>query len=157
MPRRFTTRRIKANKAYRIDELADAAGVAPATVRQWLKAGMDRLDGNRPTLIMGFQALGFLEARKARASRPLGLGEFYCFRCKTQRSALGGMADYVPTSNKGGRLKALCAVCECQCNLNVSARDMPVIRKVPEVVNRPVVDPKGTPRPLLKPTLRKGR
>jgi hypothetical protein len=136
MSRRFKTRRIKANKAYRIDELADAADVVPATVRQWLKAGMDRLDGNRPTFILGFQALAFLEARKAKASRPLGLGEFYCFRCKAQRSALGAMADYVPTSNTGGRLKALCSVCECRCNRNVSARDMPAIRKVLEVVNR---------------------
>lgn len=136
MSRRFTTRRIKANKAYRIDELADAAEVVPATIRQWLKAGMDRLDGNRPTLIMGFQALAFLEARKAKASRPLGLGEFYCCRCKAPRSALGAMADYVPTSTTGGRLKALCSVCECQCNRCVSARDMPAIRKVLEVVNR---------------------
>ena len=136
MGRRFKTRRIKANKAYRIDELADAADVVPATIRQWLKGGMDRLDCNRPTIIMGFQVLAFLEARKANVSRPLGLGEFYCFRCKTQRNALGGMADYVPTSNTGGRLKALCSVCECQCNRNVSARDMPAIRKVLDVVNR---------------------
>lgn len=136
MGRRFKTRRIKANKTYRVEELADAAEVVPATVRQWLKAGLGRLDGNRPTLIMGFQALAFLDTRKARASRPLGLGEFYCFRCKAQRSALGAMADYVPTSTTDGRLKALCSVCECQCNRNVSADDMPAIRKVLEVVSR---------------------
>ncbi len=136
MSRRFKTRHIKANKAYRIDELADAADVVPATVRQWLKAGMDRLDGNRPTIVMGFQALAFLEARKASVSCPLGLGEFYCLRCKTPRSALGAMADYVATSTTGGRLKALCSVCGCQCNRNVSARDMPAIRKVLDVVNR---------------------
>ena len=136
MSRRFRTRRIKANKAYRIDELADAADVVPATVRQWLKAGMGRLDDNRPTFIMGFQALAFLNERKAKASRPLGLGEFYCLRCKAQRNALGAMADYVPTSTTGGRLKALCSVCECPCNRNVSARDMPAIRKVLDVVSR---------------------
>lgn len=136
MGRHYKTRRIKANKAYRIDELADVTDVVPATVRQWLKAGMDRLDGLRPTIVMGFQALDFLEARKAKASRPLGLGEFYCFRCKAQRSPLGAMADYVSTSATGGRLKALCSVCECRCNRNVSARDMPSIRKVLEVVNR---------------------
>lgn len=136
MGRRFKTRRIKANKAYRIDELADAADVVPATVRQWLKAGMGRLDGNRPTFIMGFQALAFLDARKAKASRPLGLGEFYCFRCKAKRSAMGAMADYVPTSETGGRLKALCAACECQCNRNVRACDLPAIRTVLDVANR---------------------
>ena len=136
MSRRFKTRRIKANKSYRIEELADAAGVAPATVRQWLKVGMDRLDGNRPTIIMGFQALSFLKARKAKASRLVGLGEFYCFRCQSQRSALGAMVEYVPTSAMGGGLKALCSVCECRCNRYVTARDLPAFRKVLEVVNR---------------------
>ena len=108
MGRRFKTRRIKANKAYRIDELADAADVVPATIRQWLKGGMDRLDCNRPTIIMGFQVLAFLEARKASVSRPLGLGEFYCLRCKTPRSALGAMADYVATSTTGGHSSTRC-------------------------------------------------
>lgn len=136
MTRRFKTRRIKANKTYRIVELADAANVAPATVRQWLKAGMGKIDGNRPTIIMGFQALDFLNARKAKASRPLALGEFYCLRCKAQRMALGAMADYMPTSATGGRLKALCEACECRCNRNISVRDLPEICKVLDVANR---------------------
>lgn len=136
MSRRFKTRRIKANKTYQIVELADAANVAPATVRQWLKAGMGKIDGNRPTIIMGFQALDFLNARKAKASRPLALGEFYCLRCKAQRTALGDMADYIPISATGGRLKALCEACECQCNRNISVRDLPEIHKVLDVANR---------------------
>jgi len=46
------------------------------------------------------------------------------------------MADYEPTSATGGRLKTLCAACECQCNRNISASDLPEIRKVLDVVNR---------------------
>jgi len=129
MARRFKTRAIKANKTYQVDELADAAGVSVPTVRNWIKTGMQCVDGNRPTIIMGFQALNYLNARKAKASRPLALGEFYCLRCKAQRKPLGAMADYVSTSIAGGRLKALCDVCECQCNRNISARDLPEIRK----------------------------
>lgn len=137
MARRFRTRSIKSNKTYEVKELAEAAGVTAATVRRWLNDGMGKLDGSRPTLIMGFQALDFLDARKAQARRPSGhFGEFYCMRCKAQRRALGAMADYEPTNANGGRLKALCEACECQCNRNVSARDLPAIRKVLDVANK---------------------
>ena len=95
MARRFRTQSIKANYAYRVDELAEVVGVTVATVRNWIRAGLPLVDKNRPTLIMGFHALNFLKARKEKSSRPLGLGEFYCFRCKVPRMPLGAMADYV--------------------------------------------------------------
>lgn len=133
MARRFKTQRIKANTAYRTDELADVASVSIATVRSWLKAGMPRMDGNRPAMIMGFQALDFLKTRKANAKRPMALGEFYCLRCRAPRRALGAMADYVPASQTGGRLKALCAVCEGVCNRNISAKQLPDFSKILDI------------------------
>lgn len=133
MASRFKTRKIKANKSYLVDELACAACVAPQTVRSWIKDGMEKVDGERPTLIMGFQALAYLDTRKKEAKRPMVLGEFYCFRCKAPKEALGAMADYVPTSDVGGRLKALCADCECGCNRNISVSDLPAIRTVLDV------------------------
>ena len=136
MSRRIKTRGIKANKAYRVDELAIVAGVSLPTVRGWLKAGMQRLDDNRPTMIMGFQALEFLSVRKASAKRPLALNEFYCLRCKAPRPSLGAMADYVPSCATGGRLKAFCAVCECACNRNIRASDLSDIRKLLDVETR---------------------
>lgn len=133
MSRRFKTRRIKANTSCLVDELAFAADVTPQTVCIWIKSGMQRVDANRPTMIMGFQALEFLNARKAKAKRPMAIGQFYCMRCEDRRASLGAMADYVPSSVTGGRLKAFCAVCECPCNRNVSARDLPEIRKILDV------------------------
>lgn len=133
MARRFKTRGIKSNKAYQIDELADTTCVSTPTVRNWLKAGMQKIDGNRPTMILGFQALEFLNARKKSARRPMALDEFYCLRCKAPRQAFGALADYLPSSATGGRLTAFCAVCECPCNRRASASDLPEIRKVLDV------------------------
>jgi hypothetical protein len=133
MSRRFRTRAIKANKPYTVDELADAACVSIPTVRNWIKDGMPLIDGNRPMIILGFHALEYLNARKAKSKQPMALGEFYCLRCKAPRTPFGAMADYVPSSDTGGRLKAICGVCECACNRNVSARDLPDIRKVLDV------------------------
>jgi hypothetical protein len=136
MVRRFRIQAIKSNKAYRVDELADAACVSVPTVRNWIRAGLQLVDKNRPTMIMGFHALDYLKTRKTKARRTLALGEFYCLRCKAPRMPLGAMADYVESSVSGGRLKALCGVCECQCNRNISARDLPEIRKVLDVATR---------------------
>lgn len=136
MPRRFQTRRIKRNQAYRVYELADAAGVSTPTVRNWIKAGMLLVDAKRPIMILGFHALDFLKMRKAKAARPLAIGEFYCLSCKDARLPLGGMADYFATSAAGGRLKALCDVCEGQCCRNISARSLPAIGTVLDLAIR---------------------
>lgn len=140
MARRFKTRGIKGNKAYEVHELADAACVSPATVRTWLKSGMGRIDNTRPTMIIGFQALDYLNSRKAKGKRPMQLGEFYCLRCKAPRAAFGAMADYVPSSPNGGRLKALCGVCECNCNRNIRASELPTFSEVLEIEIRGVPD-----------------
>ena len=136
MPKRIKTGKIKSNQTYRVNELAEVANVTPTTVRHWLKTGLSRIDGKRPTLILGFQALAFLSARKAKARCPLGVDEFFCFRCKARRKALGSMADYEPISANSGRLKALCAICECQCNRNISASDLADVCKALDVANR---------------------
>lgn len=133
MFKRFKTRGIKANKTYNIEELAHAACVSVPTVRNWLKAGMGRIDDIRPIMIMGFQALEFLNDRKKNAKCPLALGQFYCLRCKAPREPFGAMVDYEPSSVTGGRLKGFCGVCECACNRNISAIDLPSIRKVLDV------------------------
>ena len=138
MSKRFKTRGIKANKTYNIEELAHAACVSPPTVRNWLNAGMSRVDANRPTMIMGFQALEFLNERKRKTKRPMALGQFYCLRCKAPREPFGAMVDYEPSSATGGRLKGFCGVCECACNRNINAIDLPNIRKVLDVEVRDI-------------------
>jgi hypothetical protein len=140
MSRRFRTQRIKANKPYEVGELADAAYVSIPTIRNWLSSGMQKVDDNRPTIIMGFQALEYLKTRKASAKRPLKIGEFYCLRCKAPKVPFGGMADYLPTSPKGGRLMALCESCEGRCNRNISAADLEAFSKVLAIENRGLVD-----------------
>ncbi|KAJ01413.1 hypothetical protein PM02_19560 [Sulfitobacter mediterraneus] len=91
MSRRFKTRRIKSDKAYRIGELADATEVSSATVRARLRSGMGQMDDTRPTMIMGFQALAYLNERKRAAKRSMEPWELYCLRCKAPRRPLGGM------------------------------------------------------------------
>ncbi len=130
MVKRFTIRGIKSNKGYLIDELAEASGVSVSTVRNWIKAGMSKVDETRPTIIIGFQALDFLKKKEFRAKCPMAIGEFYCMRCKAPTRPFELMAEFHPNGASGGRLKCFCGVCEALCNRNISAVQLPDFAKV---------------------------
>ena len=136
MAKRVATNRIKKNQAYNIPELADIAMVSQITVRRWIKDGMTIIDNNRPTLVMGFSALAFLDTRQAKAKQPMQTHQFYCLRCRAPKTPLGMMADYIPQSPSGGRLVALCASCECTCNRNISAHQLPQFQAVLDIATR---------------------
>lgn len=119
MAKRINLRRIKANRPYSVEELADAARVTEQTVRRWFAEGLLALDDNRPAIVMGFQAQAFLGARQFERKQPMELDLVYCFTCKARTRPLGMMADCIegPT---GMRLMALCEVCEGACCKNIS-------------------------------------
>ncbi len=136
MAKRVAVRWIKKNVAYTVVELAEVANVTEATVRRWIGDGMGVLDTNRPTLILGELALDYLSERRAKAKEPMALHEFYCLRCHKPREPLGLMADFLPTNASGGRLMALCGVCECACNRNVRADQLPGLSAILDIANR---------------------
>jgi hypothetical protein len=130
MARRVNTARVKANRSYTLEELADAAGVTPQTVRAWIKQGLSALTGQRPFLVMGWACKEFSERTNSTRKRPLRLGEFFCLACKCPRSAAMGMADYEPLAPDRGFLRAFCAVCEGACTRLISAAALPAWRAI---------------------------
>lgn len=136
MAKRIALGRIKKNKAYTAAELALATGTTEATVRRWVHDGMDAIDIHRPILIMGFSASAYLKKRQSGAKRPMQLDELYCMRCKAPRKPYGMMVDYLPKGSSGGRLVALCGHCECVCNRNISASQLPVFAQHFEIAKK---------------------
>lgn len=133
MPKRVSLRRIRKNQTYSVAELAEETGVTEQTVRRWIKAGMVPIDDKRPTYILGEAASEFLKAQQAKAKRPMALTELLCMTCRKPRTPLGGMADYTPHSALGGRLSALCCACEREIYRNISAAQLPALRRYLEI------------------------
>ena len=125
MIRRGRARRIKRNRSYEVNEAAEMLGVTPQTVRAWTRQGLPIIDDRRPFLIIGEALKDFLGAREKSRSRPLALGEFYCFRCKVPTTSALGLADYSPRTATSGRLETFCAQCEGPCGRMVSRADLP--------------------------------
>jgi hypothetical protein len=118
-------RRIKRHRSYEICEAAEILGVTPQTIRSWTRQGLPIIDDKRPFLILGEALKGFLGAREKHRSRPLAIGEFYCFRCKKPTTTALGHADYHPSTATNGRLESFCAECEGPCGRIVSIADLP--------------------------------
>ena len=130
MPRRISAARIKANRTYVVEEAADAVGVTPQTVRNWVKQGLPAMNNQRPTLILGSAFKEFLASGEAARKRPLRVGEFFLLHLQGPRGPALAMADYTPLSASHGLLRAFCEACEGTCTRVVSAAALPAWRTV---------------------------
>ena len=125
MARRTSAARVKANRSYSVEDAADAVGVTQQTVRAWINCGLPAMTAKRPTLILGWALKEFMIRAQQQRKKPLGPGEFFCFRCKQGRRAALGLIDYHSKSPTHGRLQAICEVCEGSLSLNVSTANLP--------------------------------
>lgn len=109
--RRVSARRVKRRWTYNVAEAAAVTNVTAATVRQWLKIGLEPVPGIRPTIIRGADLIAFLKKREIERKRPCGPGRIYCLRCKEPREPAFGGVEYWPDTTSKGTLKGLCSTC----------------------------------------------
>ena len=62
--KRLDWRRVKINRSYTLDEVARLLDVHKQTVRNWIKAGLEVLSGQKPHLIRGIALKMFLDNRR---------------------------------------------------------------------------------------------
>jgi len=106
-------RLVKIHRNYTVGEIADLFGTHKNTVRRWIKTGLTICDEKRPILILGHDLASFIQARRAKNKQPCRPGEIYCVRCRSPKSPAGDMADYLPVTEKFGKLTAICPDCDC--------------------------------------------
>ena len=96
MARRVNPRNIKIHQTYQIDQAAYALGVSIPTIRDWIKKGLPAMRAQTPFLIIGSDLREYIENSRRDAKAPLEVNQFYCLRCRSPRTALGDMLDYIP-------------------------------------------------------------
>lgn len=129
-------RGISRHRAYTVAEIAERLHVAKGTVRRWMKAGLESVDGEKPALISGETLIAFRQDKR-RTKQHCQPHECYCFRCRTPRAPALAMADYVPVTTTRGNLVALCEECGTTINKLVSRAKLEALEAILEVSIRP--------------------
>lgn len=111
MPRRANPMAVKANATYDVFEAARALKVTPATIRNWIKDGLEAMTSSKPYLMLGSAIREYLQAKYAAARRPLEDDQLYCPSCGTGRKPVGLQVTQSALTPKTDILKGPCSHC----------------------------------------------
>lgn len=142
--RRVNPYKVKLHRIYSVQELAECLGVHKNSVRLWQEAGLQAIDGNRPTLFTGAIARAFLLARQTSRKRPCPPGTIYCFKCRAPSAPALGMVEFIPGNGTTGNLTALCEICGTAMHRRVAAS------KIAEIMPRMDVQIREAPSRLIE-------
>lgn len=109
--RRINPNMVKLNRSYEIGELARRTLVHKNTIRNWIKGGLEPIDGRRPVLLAGSAVREFLKLRNAKQQSRCAPGEFYCFGCRAPRKPSAHSLECHSLGPKSGNLRGLCESC----------------------------------------------
>lgn len=121
----YNPNRVKINRNYTFEELAAVFGVHKNTVATWVKNGLPCLKEQRPFLILGVDARGYLKDQRVSKKQKCKPNELFCLRCKSPSMPAENFVEYSPISSTKGRLSGFCVRCKCVVNkfTNVTSLD----------------------------------
>jgi Helix-turn-helix domain len=121
-------RRAKIHRTYTVDDLSRVLKIHKNTIRNWLRHGLEAIDGRRPTLIRGEALRRFLDQRRTRSKQACGPGRIYCVACRAPKVPAAKMADCIQTSESAGTLQAICPDCNRMIYRRVNPKKLDLIR-----------------------------
>ncbi len=122
--RTYSTRFIKDNYSYTVEQIADLFGIDVATVRRWIKEeGLMRIPKTRPFLIHSSALKKFLTKKKAKHKQFCKTHEAFCCKCKAPRTPKSGTGKAVKLPNGSIRFQGQCAICHTKVNKTIKGAD----------------------------------
>lgn len=121
---------VKAARTYDVSEAANALGRTPATIRHWIKDGLEVMATRKPYLILGQAIRDYIRAKSASRKRPLASDEIYCLSCKAGRTPLAMSVTLSAQTSKTSRINGLCGTCGAPMSRIISAKDEPLFFEV---------------------------
>ena len=118
----------KIHRSYSVEEMARLFNVHKNTVRNWLKQGLEAIDGQRPTVVRGEELRRFLAERRARAKQTCGPGRIYCLPCRAPKVPAGKMAECIATGDTTGTLRGICPDCDRMIYRRVNPQKLDAVR-----------------------------
>lgn len=122
--------RVKATRTYDVMEAARALGRTAATIRNWIKDGLEVLASRKPFLILGQAIRDYIKGKSASRKASLQNDELYCLSCKSGRRPHNMAVAVIAQNGKTLRLSGVCVACKCACSRIISASKLQVFSEV---------------------------
>ncbi|WP_171209380.1 MULTISPECIES: DNA-binding protein [unclassified Ruegeria] len=121
---------VKASRTYDVLEAARALGRTPATIRHWIKDGLEVLAARKPYLILGQAIRNYIRAKSASRKKPLSQDEIYCLSCKAGRRPLDMVVTLHSLTSKTYRINGVCDTCAAPMSRIISSSKAPQFLEV---------------------------
>ncbi len=121
-------RRAKIHRTYTVEDLSRLLKVHKNTVRNWLRQGLEAIDGERPILIRGEALRRFLDKKRARSKQTCGPGRIYCVACRAPKMPAGNIADCIQRGERIATLQAICPDCDRMIYRRVNPQKLEAVR-----------------------------
>ncbi|MHA1540417.1 MAG: helix-turn-helix domain-containing protein [Alphaproteobacteria bacterium] len=118
-----STRFIRKNYTYTVDQIADLFGIEASTVKRWIREdGLVRIPKVRPYLVHSTDLRAFIDKKNKEKKKPCKENEIFCMKCQRPRIPLLGSGSTKKQPNKSLLFKAKCSVCNSKMNRPVSIK-----------------------------------
>lgn len=117
--KRFNTRIIKTKQTYSTEEIADLFNVHINTVYAWYKAGLPRIDDQKPCLVFGADLIEFLNAKNTAKKHPCAPNELFCCKCQQPRAPKDNLVCIKATPVRTN-ITGYCVTCGTKINKAIS-------------------------------------
>ncbi len=117
--KRFNTRIIRAKQTYSSEEIADLLKVHPNTVHMWYKAGLPKIDNQKPHMVFGQNLIEFLNAKRESKKHTCAPNELFCCKCQKPRLTKDNIACIKVTPARTN-IVGYCASCGTKINKAIS-------------------------------------
>ncbi|MBL4616924.1 MAG: helix-turn-helix domain-containing protein [Robiginitomaculum sp.] len=114
MQRKYDYRRVKANRPYTVETLAELYGVKRTTVRDWIKKhGLANaiIDEKRPMLLKGVLIRLWMKDWQARRKSTCGEREIYCVACQRPQKIKPGTFRIHTSNTEKITVQGVCYGC----------------------------------------------
>jgi hypothetical protein len=129
MGRRHPNPRLaKINRTYAVEDVSRLFQIHKNTVRVWLRQGLNPIDNQRPTLLLGSELRRFLVARRVGTKQRCGPGRIFCLPCRAPKIPAGSMAECVVAGETTGTLQGICPDCNRMIYRKVNPAKLEAVR-----------------------------
>lgn len=110
--RRHNIRLIKKGTSYSIQDIANLFNLHTNAVRQWLKAGLPRIDKQKPYLVHGSDLYNFLNAKQIGRKHHCEPNQLFCCKCQKPRTATNNHVTIKILNQKQLQIYGRCTECK---------------------------------------------